>query len=42
MARPIKLSVLDQSPVRSGFTYADAVAETMELVQLTDWLGYTR
>ena len=42
MAGPIKLSVLDQSPVRAGFTYADAVAETLELAQLADRLGYTR
>lgn len=42
MAGQIKLSVLDQSPVRAGFTYADAVNETLELAQLTDKLGYTR
>ena len=42
MAGLIKLSVLDQSPVRAGFTYADAVAETLELAKLADRLGYTR
>lgn len=42
MAGQIKLSVLDQSPVRSGFTYADAVRETLELAQLADRLGFTR
>ena len=42
MVGQIKLSVLDQSPVRAGFTFADAVQETLELAQLTDRLGYTR
>ena len=42
MAGQIKLSVLDQSPVRAGFTFADAVRETLELAQLADRLGYTR
>ena len=38
----IRLSVLDQSPVRKGVTAAEAVAETVELAKLTDKLGYTR
>ncbi len=42
MAGRIKLSVLDQSPVRAGFTFANAVQETLELAQLADQLGYTR
>ena len=42
MAGQIKLSVLDQSPVRVGFTFADAVREMLELAQLADRLGYTR
>jgi luciferase family oxidoreductase group 1 len=37
-----RLSVLDQSPVRSGATPADAIAETVELARLCDRLGYTR
>ena len=42
MAGQIKLSVLDQSPVRAGYTFTDAVQETLELAQLVDRLGYTR
>ena len=38
----ISLSVLDQSPIRSGATPADAVAETLELARLADRLGYKR
>ncbi|MBI1847176.1 MAG: LLM class flavin-dependent oxidoreductase [Candidatus Rokubacteria bacterium] len=36
------LSVLDQSPVRSGGTAADAIHETLELAALADRLGYHR
>ncbi len=36
------LSVLDQSPVRSGGTPADAIRETLELAQAADRLGYHR
>ena len=36
------LSVLDQSPVRSGGTTADAIHETLELAGLADRLGYRR
>jgi luciferase family oxidoreductase group 1 len=36
------LSVLDQSPIRSGATPADAVAETLALAELCDRLGYHR
>lgn len=36
------LSVLDQSPVRSGGTPAQAVAETIRLAQLCESLGYHR
>lgn len=36
------LSVLDQSPVRSGGTPADAIAETLELAQAAERLGYHR
>jgi hypothetical protein len=37
----MRLSVLDQSPIRKGGTPADAVRETLELAQLCDRLGYT-
>ncbi len=36
------LSVLDQSPVRSGGTAADAIRETLELAQAAERLGYHR
>jgi luciferase family oxidoreductase group 1 len=36
------LSVLDQSPVRSGGTPADAIHESLELAELTERLGYHR
>lgn len=36
------LSVLDQSPIRSGGTAADAIRETLELAQVADRLGYHR
>ena len=38
----MKLSVLDQSPVREGVTPADAVRETLELARHVDALGYHR
>jgi len=38
----IALSVLDQSPVASGRTAADAIKETLELAQVADRLGYQR
>jgi luciferase family oxidoreductase group 1 len=38
----LRLSVLDQSPIRKGGTPADAVRETLELAQLCDRLGYHR
>jgi luciferase family oxidoreductase group 1 len=37
-----RLGVLDQSPVRSGGTAADAIHETLELAQVSDRLGYSR
>lgn len=39
---PLRLSVLDQSPISKGRTPADAVGETLELAKLCDRLGYTR
>ena len=38
----IRLGVLDQSPVSSGSTPAEAVAETIRLAQATERLGYSR
>ena len=38
----MKLSVLDQSPIRSGGTAADALRETIELAQIAEGLGYHR
>ncbi|MES2274621.1 MAG: LLM class flavin-dependent oxidoreductase [Bacteroidota bacterium] len=38
----IRLSVLDQSPVRKGATAIQAVQETIQLAKLTEKLGYTR
>jgi len=38
----LTLSVLDQSPVRSGGTAFDAVEETVKLAQATERLGYHR
>ena len=37
-----RLSVLDQSPVSSGRTPADAIAETLELARATERYGYHR
>ncbi len=39
---PIALSVLDQSPIASGRSAADALAETLELARLAERLGYAR
>ncbi len=38
----IRLSVLDQSPIRKGVDAETAVQETIKLAKLTDTLGYTR
>jgi luciferase family oxidoreductase group 1 len=38
----VRLSVLDQSPVRGGGTPVDAIRETLELAELADRLGYHR
>src|SRR5512137_2038097 len=37
-----RLSVLDQSPIRSGGTPAQALQETLELARVADGLGYHR
>jgi luciferase family oxidoreductase group 1 len=41
-SKNMRLSVLDQSPIRKGLTAAQAIQETVELAKLTDRLGYTR
>jgi luciferase family oxidoreductase group 1 len=41
-SRPLRLSVLDQSPVSAGSTPAQALANSLELAQHADRLGYTR
>ena len=38
----LRLGVVDQSPVRTGGTAADAVRETLELARLAERLGYSR
>jgi luciferase family oxidoreductase group 1 len=38
----VKLGVLDQSPIRSGGTAADALEESVKLAQLTESLGFDR
>lgn len=38
----MKLSVLDQTPIRKGSNANDALQESIELAKLTDKLGYTR
>ncbi|MDQ3555323.1 MAG: LLM class flavin-dependent oxidoreductase [Gemmatimonadota bacterium] len=39
---PLKLGVVDQSPVRNGGSAAEAVRETIQLAQAAERLGYTR
>jgi luciferase family oxidoreductase group 1 len=39
---PLTLSVLDQSPIRSGGTAFDAIEETVKLAQAAERLGYHR
>lgn len=40
--KDLRLSVLDQSPVRKGVTSEQAIQETAALARYTDQLGYTR
>ncbi len=42
MATPLRLSVLDQSPVPAGHTPAEALANSLDLARHVDSLGYTR
>jgi luciferase family oxidoreductase group 1 len=39
---PLRISVLDQSPIREGGTGAEALKNTVDLARLTDELGYAR
>lgn len=41
-APPVRLSVLDLSPVPSGSSSAEALRNTLDLARLADALGYTR
>ena len=38
---PLRLSVLDQSPISEGSTGTDALRNTVDLARLADELGYT-
>jgi len=38
----LKLSVLDQTPIRKGSNASESLKESIELARLTDSLGYTR
>ncbi len=42
MASPLRLSVLDQTPVPDGSTPADALSNSLDLARCVDRLGYTR
>ena len=42
MTEKIKLSVLDQSPIRPNATAADALQETIALAKIAEGLGYHR
>lgn len=42
MTRPLKLSILDQTPVISGQRVAEAVAATVDFAQAADALGFYR
>ncbi len=42
MNSPLRLSVLDQSPIAEGSTGAQALRNTIDLAQLTDRLGFHR
>src|SRR6202453_3748327 len=42
MSSPLRLSILDQSPIPQGSSGADALRNTLELARLADRLGYHR
>src|SRR4051794_26586838 len=39
---PLRLGILDQSPISEGMTGADALHNTIDLARLADRLGYHR
>lgn len=41
-ARPLRLSVLDQSPIPSGSTASDALVNSIDLAKKTEVMGYHR
>lgn len=40
--KPVRLSLLDQTPLLEGHSVADAIAATVDLAQMADDLGYSR
>jgi luciferase family oxidoreductase group 1 len=42
MTAPFPISILDQSPIVSGYSARDAIAASVELAQLADRLGFHR
>jgi luciferase family oxidoreductase group 1 len=42
MTQPLRLSILDQSPIAAGSSGADALRNTLDLARLADELGYHR
>jgi luciferase family oxidoreductase group 1 len=42
MSQPLRLSVLDQSPIPEGHSGTDALANTLDLARAVDALGYHR
>lgn len=42
MSHPLRLSILDQSPIAEGQTGSEALANTLDLARLADDLGYHR
>jgi luciferase family oxidoreductase group 1 len=42
MSAPLRISVLDQSPIAQGSSGADALRNTLDLARLADGLGYHR
>ena len=42
MSAPLRISVLDQSPIAQGSSGADALRNTLDLARLADALGYHR
>ena len=42
MPAPLRLSVLDQSPIPEGSAGPDALRNTVDLARHADALGYTR